>query len=197
MKTARTNSAALVGGALLIAFGLLSLVGQIFRGVVNWSSWWPVSVIIFGGLFFAGMFAGGKQVAGLAIPGTIITGIGLLLLYQSLASHWESWAYAWSLIVVFVGLGIYLAGLYGGEEGQKRAGSRVMWIGFILFVLFGAFFEMIFAMSQPLGPRGLLFPVLMILLGVFLVLKRLGILAGRQSQADLPSDSGQPLPPAS
>ncbi len=197
MKAGRSNSAALVGGALLIAFGLLSLVGQLFRGTVNWSYWWPVSVIIFGGLFFAGMFAGGKQLSGLAIPGSIISGIGLLLLYQSLASHWESWSYAWSLIIVFVGVGIYIMGVYGGDETQKQSGSRVMWIGFVLFVIFGAFFEMIFAMSQPLGPRGLLFPVLMILLGLYLVVRRLGIWPRRQPVVSQPSGPGEPLPPAS
>ncbi len=59
------------------------------------------------------MFLGGKQVSGLAIPGSIITGIGLLLLFQNLTSYWESWSYGWTLIIIFVGAGIYLAGLYG------------------------------------------------------------------------------------
>ncbi len=195
MKTERSSSAALVGGALLIAFGLLSLAGQLFRGMVNWSYWWPISVIIFGGLFFAGMFAGGRQVSGLAVPGSIISGIGLLLLYQSLASHWESWSYAWSLIVVFVGVGIYVMGLYGGDEGQKQAGARVMRIGFVLFVIFGAFFEMIFSVSQPLGARGLLFPVLMILLGLYLILHRLGIFSGRKTAVGQIPPSDQTLPP--
>lgn len=195
MKTARSNSAALVGGALLIAFGLLSLAGQLFRGLVNWSYWWPISIIVFGGLFFAGMFAGGKQVSGLAIPGSIISGIGLLLLYQSLTSHWESWSYAWSLIVVFVGAGIYIMGLYGGDEDQKKAGARVIRIGFVLFVIFGAFFEMLFSLSEPLGARGLLFPILMILLGLYLVVRRLGLSETQKAQAGEPAKPNEPLPP--
>ncbi len=194
MKTDRSNSAALVGGTLLIAFGLLSLAGQIFRNVVNWSYLWPFTVIIFGGLFFAGMFLGGKQVSGLAIPGSIITGIGLLLLYQNLTSQWESWSYGWTVIIFFVGVGIYLSGLYGDNERQKRAGGKVMRTGFILFVIFGAFFEMIFSIDRFTGFRGLIFPALMILLGGYLIVRRFNLLGGRKSENN---DSSLPTEPPS
>src|SRR5512143_3118044 len=93
MNNERRNNAPLVAGTLLIGFGLLSLLSQVFRDVVNWSFLWPVTIIVFGALFFAGVFLGGRHVSGLAIPGTIIAGIGLLLLYQNITSHWESWAY--------------------------------------------------------------------------------------------------------
>lgn len=192
MKTDRSNAAALVGGTLLIAFGLLSLASQLFRNVVNWSYLWPFTVIIFGGLFFAGMFLGGKQVSGLAIPGSIITGIGLLLLYQNLTSHWESWSYGWTLIVIFVGAGIYLAGWYGNNEGQKKAGGKVARIGFILFVIFGAFFEMIFSLGGSLGFRGLVFPALMIVLGGYLIVRRLNRVSGNQPKDSESSSTVEP-----
>lgn len=194
MKTDRSNSAALVGGTLLIAFGLLSLAGQIFRNVVNWSYLWPFTVIIFGGLFFAGMFLGGKQVSGLAIPGSIITGIGLLLLYQNLTSQWESWSYGWTCIVFFVGVGLYLSGLYSDNERQKRAGGKVMRTGFILFIIFGAFFEMIFSIDHFSGIRGLIFPALMILLGGYLIVRRLTLSNGRKPENN---DSSVPTEPPS
>jgi hypothetical protein len=196
MKNNRSNTAGLVGGTLLIAFGLLSLASQLFRNVVNWSYLWPFTVIIFGGLFFAGMFLGGKQVSGLAIPGSIISGIGLLLLYQNLTSHWESWSYGWTLIIIFVGIGIYLAGAYGSHEGQKKAGFRVMRIGFILFVIFGAFFEMIFSIDHSVGIRGLVFPVLMVLLGGYLIVRRLNLLgASKIEDNDPPKPSEPPVTP--
>ncbi len=180
MKTERSNGP-LVAGTLLVAFGLLALLSQLLRNVISWSYLWPLVVILFGALFFAGMFTGGRQTTGLAVPGAIITGIGLMLLYQRLANHWESWAYFWSLIILFVGAGIYIMGAYGGSEGQKASGVKLMKIGFVLFVIFGAFFEMIFSADRPLGFRGLLFPSLLILLGVYIVLERLGILGGRKS----------------
>lgn len=195
MKTESGRNAALVGGALLIGFGLLSLAGQLFRNVVNWSYLWPLTIVLAGCLFFAGMFLGGRSTSGLAIPGSIIGGIGLMLLYQNLTSHWESWAYGWALIVLFVGVGIFVAGLYGGSEGQRRAGLRVMETGFILFVVFGAFFEFLFSGGGLTGFRGFLFPGLMILLGIYLIIRRLGVLGGASgSHDDTPMP---PIPPAS
>lgn len=192
MKSENKSNAPLVGGTLLIAFGLLALLSQIFRGTLDWGNLWPIVIIIFGCLFFAGMFLGGRHVSGLAIPGTIITGIGLMLLVQSYTGYWESWAYSWTLIVLFVGLGIFLAGWYGSDEGQRGAGMNVMKIGFILFVIFGAFFEMIFSADRTLGARGLLFPALLILLGLYLVLSRLGLFGRRDAEEIQPPTPPEP-----
>lgn len=190
MTTDRSNSSALIGGVLLIVFGLLALFGQLFRDVLNWGILWPFTVIGFGALFFVGMFAGGRQVSGLAIPGTIIGGIGLLLLYQNLSHHWESWAYGWTLIVIFVGAGIFFMGLYEGSSGRKTAGLRVMRTGLFLFVIFGAFFEMLFVGTGPLNVRTVIFPILLVVLGGYLVLTRLGLLKTGGG-----GDGNQSLPP--
>lgn len=176
MQTNRSNAGALIGGALLIAFGLLSLAGQFFRGF-NWGSLWPFVVIGFGALFFVAMFAGGKQTAAFAIPGSIVGGIGLVLLFQSLTGHWESMSYFWTLIILFVGTGIYLMGWYGGDEGQKKSGLGVMKVGLILFIIFGAFFEMLFSSFN-----NLLFPVLLILLGGYLIVSRSGLIGGKKAE---------------
>ena len=192
MKTNRSNSGALIGGSLLIAFGLLAALQQIFRDVFTWSLLWPIIVIVFGGMFFAGMFAGGRSVSGLAIPGSIITGIGLLLFYQNLTGHWESWSYGWALIVLFVGVGIYIMGLYAGDSGQKAAGKSVIRVGFILFVIFGAFFELIFSGGSAFGMRNLLFPILLIVLGAYLIVTRLGLFSGGRSEMDMPASTSEP-----
>ena len=118
MQTNRSNVGALVGGAIMIAFGLLALAGQIFR-TVDWGFLWPFTVIGFGALFFVAMFAGGKGSAAFAIPGSIIGGIGLMLLFQNITHHWESMSYFWTLIIMFVGAGIYIMGWYGGDENAK------------------------------------------------------------------------------
>ena len=188
MKTNRSNSGALVGGSLLIAFGVLAVLQQIFRDVFTWSLVWPIIVIVFGGMFFAGMFAGGKGVSGLAVPGSIITGIGLLLFYQNLTGHWESWSYGWTLIVLFVGVGIYIMGWYAGDAGQKTAGKSVMRIGFILFVIFGAFFELVLSN----GMRDLFFPILLILLGIYIIATRLGLFSGRRPATEMPASTSEP-----
>lgn len=80
-------------GILLVGLGAMFLLGQLFN--INLISYlWPFFVIVPGLLFFVGMLLGGKQAGPLAIPGSIVTMTGLLLLYQSITGHWESWAYA-------------------------------------------------------------------------------------------------------
>ncbi len=67
MQTNRSNVGTLIVGAILIGFGLLSLVGNIFRGF-DWGFLWPFIVIGFGGLFFVAMFAMGKERRGVCDP---------------------------------------------------------------------------------------------------------------------------------
>ncbi len=183
MQTNRSNTGGLVGGTLLIIFGLLALAGNLFRSV-DWGFLWPFVIIGIGILFFAAMFAGGKSASGFAIPGSIVGGIGLVLLYQNLANHWESMSYFWTFIIFFVGAGIYIMGWYGGDASQKKSGTGVMKVGLILFVIFGTFFEMIFSSFD-----NLLFPILLILLGAYMILSRSGLF-GRKKD-----DSIESIPP--
>lgn len=174
MQTNRSNVGALIGGAVMIAFGLLALAGQVFRNA-NWGFLWPVIVIAIGALFFVAMYAGGKQTAAFAIPGSIISGVGLVLLFQNITHHWESMSYFWTLIIMFVGVGIYIMGRQSGNEEQKQSGARVMKIGMILFIIFGTFFEMAFSSFN-----NVLFPILLILLGGYLVITRSGVFGGEK-----------------
>ena len=177
MNTNRSNAGALIGGALLIAFGLLSLAGNIFRWV-DWGLLWPFIVIGIGALFFVAMFAGGKSAAGFAVPGSIVGGIGLVLFYENVTQHWEMMSYFWTLIIFFVGLGIYIMGLYGENEAQRKSGSGVMKVGVILFIIFGALFESIFSSFT-----NMIFPILLILLGLYLVLTRSGLFGHKKEES--------------
>jgi hypothetical protein len=186
METNRNNIGALIGGAILIGVGLLSLISRFYSGI-DWGLLWPIAVIGFGALFFVAMFASGKNSAGLAIPGTIISGIGLVVLFQNMTRNLQMMSYLWTLIIVFVGLGMYIMGWYGQDANQRKAGGRVMKIGLILLIIFGTVFESIFSSSWSL-----IFPSLLILLGGYLVLSRFGLFGRNQ---DHPADP--PLPPTS
>jgi len=186
MQTNRSNAGALVGGAVMIAFGLLVLAGQVFRSV-NWGFLWPFIVIAIGAVFFVAMFAGGKQTAAFAIPGSIVGGVGLMLLFQNLTHHWESMSYFWTLIITFVGVGIYIMGRQSGDEVQKQSGARVIRVGVILFVIFGAFFELIFSSFS-----NVLFPILLIALGAYLIVVRSGMLGKNKDNSSVDS-----VPPVS
>jgi hypothetical protein len=181
MTTQRSNLGTLIGGALLVGLGILTLFGQIFHNFHFWAYVWPSLIIGCGALFFAGMFLGGKSLAGLAIPGSIITVSGLVLFYQNLTGHWTSWSYGWTITLASVGLGIFIMGTYQADESRRQAGLKVMKIATILFIIFGSFFEMI------LSPFGLAagrytFPVLLILLGCYLVVSRSGLFGGRKAE---------------
>ena len=189
MQTNRSNTGTLIAGAILIAFGLLGIFRN-FLPRFDWGSIWPFMIIGFGALFFAGMVAGGKPAAALAIPGSVISGIGLILLFQNITGRWESMSYFWTLIIMFVGLGILLMGWYRGDPNQKRSGIGVMKVGFILFIIFGTFFE-VFIFSSF---NNLIFLILLILLGVYLILSRWGLFGRNRSRID--GSSNDSVPPA-
>ena len=178
MQSNRSNVGALIGGSVLIGFGMLALITHVFRGM-NWGFLWPFIVIGAGALFFIAMFASGKSGAAFAVPGSIIGGVGLVLLFQNITDRWESMSYFWTVILMFVGLGIYIMGWYGEDENQRKAGTRLMKIGFIMFIIFGTFFEMIFSSFG-----NMIFPVLLILFGAYLVLTRSGLFRKNDGNTD-------------
>jgi hypothetical protein len=180
--TVKRNSGAIIAGSILILFGLLALFGQLFQGFQFWNYLWPIIIIAFGVLFFVGMFVGGKSMAGLAIPGSIIGGIGLMMFFQNLFNHWESWSYAWTVILILVGLGIFIMGLYTQDTSRRQAGLRVMKVGAILFIIFGGFFELIIFGFGHNGVMQYIFPALLVLLGVYLIVTRSGWLSSRHTK---------------
>ena len=148
MDDNRTRSlVTILVGAGLMGRGALFLVGQVFH-VDFWGILWPFFIIVPGLFFFVGMFVVGKNGAPLAVPGSIVTMIGLILLYQSVTGHWASWAYAWALIFpTAVGLGIAIAGLWSDEPRTVRSGALMAGVGLVVFIFFGVFFELLLNIS--------------------------------------------------
>jgi hypothetical protein len=100
-----------------------------------------------------------------------VGGIGCLLFYQNATGNWESWAYAWTLIPGFVGLGVVLAALMQGQSKSGiTSGLWQMLISVVAFVIFGSFLG--------LGRISPYWPVLLVL-GGLLILGR--TLLGRKS----------------
>lgn len=192
------HAGGIIGGSILIGLGVLFLLAQFFNFPAL-EYFWPVFVIGVGGLFFIGMFLGGKSAAGLAIPGSVIGVIGLALLYQNFTGHWNSWAYGWTVIVMAVGLGIWIAGMWADNPSQRHNGGRVMRTGFVLFILFGAFFELILSGFSGPALTQSLFPVLLILLGLYFVVTRslsgFGQAAAPRSNTDSQPASTPPSDP--
>ena len=175
MVTQRQNTGGLVGGAILIVLGLLFLAGQFFN-FQGWQYLWPLFIVGIGCMFFVGMVAGGKSAAGLAIPGSILSTIGLLLVFQNLTGHWESWSYGWTIIIMAVGIGIFIMGAWSGNGQQRQAGLRLAGIGFLLFAVFASLFELMLFGGLGSPWRQVVLPVVLILAGLYLIVRRSGLL---------------------
>jgi hypothetical protein len=80
-------------------------------------------------------------------------------------------------------------GIWGQNENQRAAGLRVLRIGLIMFVIFGAFFELIFTAGRPFGFRSIIFPAGLILLGLYLILSRSGLFSSRSEEASPESEN--------
>lgn len=194
MIAQRYNTGGLVGGLILIGLGVFFLLDQLFN-FMAWPLLWPLVVIGAGGLFFVGMLAGDKSAAALAIPGSIISAVGLTLLFQTLTGHWAAWSYGWTIIVMAVGVGIFIMGLRTGDLHRRQSGLRVAGVGFVLFVIFGSFFEILMFGAGDSILRRVFFPALLIVLGLFLVVRRTGLWPGQRSQPD-PQAENASTPPA-
>ncbi len=151
-----------------IAFALiLILVGAWLMAVqfvpalqgfsINENSW-PLIIVAFGAAW--AVIALVTWTPGLLVPAAIFAGIGGLIYYQNATGNWVSWAYAWTLIPGFVGVGIFFAELLQGRVRQAIVGGGWMVIiSATMYLIFGSFFG---------GPNilGSYWPVLIILLGV-------------------------------
>jgi hypothetical protein len=162
----KQKRSSIIGGAILILIGAVLFAAQIvpdfmpdFWEIISWP--W---IIIGVGIFLLALGAATGE-PGLAVPSVIVSGIGGILAYQWYTGTWESWSYLWALIPGFVGLGIILMKLMGGDASLKD-GTTLLFISFMLLAIFGSFFGAI-------GLAGQYWPVLLILLGVVLMIRTL------------------------
>jgi hypothetical protein len=161
--------ARVASGILLILLGLLFLSYQMMPGWWDWLRLdisWPLIVIGVGLLFLVfGLLTGTPA---LAVPACVISGIGALLYWQNATGNWGSWAYVWTLIPGFVGVGVILAGLLGGSRIREalEGGSWSIFTSLVMFAIFGSFLG-------GLNILGIYWPVLLIVAGVLVMARAL------------------------
>lgn len=163
MQQNRTN---LFLGILLILIGGWLVLTRQVPALQNWLDelTWPMWVIGAGLLvLLIGLITGAP---GMAVPASIIAGIGGILYYQNATDDFGSWAYMWTLIPGFVGVGTILAGLLGEHTRQNLArGMNLLVISAILFLVFATFFGGL----DILGDYGA--AVILILLGIYILIR--------------------------
>ncbi len=161
----RRQASGVVWALALILLGVALLVVQLVPGLAAWvggERGWPLIVVAVGALLLVIGLAAGAP--GMAVPACIVAGVGALLYWQNLTGNWASWAYAWTLVPGFVGVGVALAGALGGRWRQVRAGLWQVLISLILFGIFASFLG---------GPAlvGRYWPALLIVLGLLLMVR--------------------------
>lgn len=161
------NPAGLIG-LLLVAAGVMALLGNLVDISLG-QYLWPLWVIAPGLLLMipaARMQPDRPEpLAFLAIPGAGLLTVGLLMLLMNIFDYWQSFAYAWALIPIGVLWGAGYARRYTRDDNARRGLYEARRVMFWIFLAFAAFFEL-FIFHQPLGQW---WPVVVILLGVYLV----------------------------
>jgi hypothetical protein len=184
----RGSGGAAVLGALLIVLGLVFLAGQYLNLDIGQYGW-PFYVIGPGlALVFLGLTQ--RNGRGLSISGSVITMVGLLLFYQNVTDHWESWAYAWPLVAPGgSGLGMVLYGTRVQNAGMVRAGLWQIVTALGFFAAGFVFFEGILGISGDRFPLpGWVAPSIVIVLGLALLVRGFTARADAHAdESDLPS----------
>lgn len=162
------NRTTLALGILLILVGIYFVLVNVvpgFTDLISLTFSWPVIVMLVGlGLLLLGLLVGAPE---MAVPALIVGGIGGILYYQNISNNWGSWAYLWTLIPAFSGLGTLTAWLLGArEKNSVRSALDTIGTSLVLFVVFGAFF----GAFKNLGPY---WPVLLIVAGVLVGVRAL------------------------
>jgi uncharacterized membrane protein len=171
-----------LAGVTLVLAGAILTAAQVF-GMRLVFLGWPLLVIIPGALLLLAALSvpAGKGGAYLAIPGSIVLVTGAILQVQSVTGDWQSWAYAWALVVpTSLGVGLLMAGAREKARGVRTAGAILLGVGAALFVIAEWFFVRIIGVGGPgLGWWfGLAFPALLVALGVYAFVR--GLIGSRR-----------------
>ena len=174
LSTERWGGVAILGG-LLVIVGVGWLVMRELQvdpiGAIA-EAGWPYYVIVPGViLLLLALLPSPPRGLGFAVAGSIVTTVGVVLLYQNSTGPFESWAYAWALVgPAAAGLGMLLYGLVFAQRDLVPIGTRLLAVGAAVFVAGYWFFESIFATGRAPIELGAWWPVAMVAVGVAVVL---------------------------
>jgi hypothetical protein len=185
---------AAVLGVVLILLGLVFFAGQALNMDIGEVAW-PFYVIA-PGLALAAVGLTQRGGAGLTIAGSVVTMVGLVLLYQNATDRFESWAYAWALVGPGgSGIGMLLYGTRSGDPKMARDGFWTIVGAFGLFAVGLIFFEGIIGISgERLPLPNWVLPGALILLGVVVLLRGLTFRDRSEPGVDVPPEAVSAAP---
>jgi hypothetical protein len=191
-----SRGATVLGGALIV-LGLIFLAGQALNMDIGKVAW-PFYVIV-PGLALVTLGLTQRRGSGLTIAGSVVTMVGLVLLYQNATDRFESWAYAWALVGPGgSGLGMLLYGTRSGDRKMARDGFWTILTALGIFAVGLVFFEGIIGISgERLPLPNWVLPVAVIVIGVLVVLRGLTFRDQRGPAWGGDADGGETRVPSS
>jgi hypothetical protein len=123
-----------------------------------------------------GLATRGRSGELLAMLGGLVTMAGLVLGVQNATDRFDTWAYAWTLVVlVGPGIGRWLVGMVRGRGDLAASGGWLMAAGLVGFLVLAVFFEVVIGIGgRPVGSAGRYgLAVLLIVAGLVLLGRRL------------------------
>ena len=163
-----SNAVGALIGAVLILLGISFLMARFIISIFDFEIGhyaWPFFIIVPGVLMFIGAFLLERQ-AGitLAMFGGMVTMTGIVLMLQNLFDLYATWAYAWALIApTSMGMAKLVYGAVRGWRDEVKMGLAMTGIGAAIFVVAGAFFELILGLNGfPMNLSWLCWPTLLI-----------------------------------
>jgi hypothetical protein len=143
-------------GGLLVLLGILVLAGQAVDVDVGQVGW-PFFVIVPGlGLLGLGLATDGRLGEVVAMVGGVVSVSGLVLLVQHATDRFDTWAYAWTLVVVVgPGIGRWLVGVVRGRGALAASGGWLIGVGLAGFLGLAVVFEVVIGIGgRGYGPAG-------------------------------------------
>jgi hypothetical protein len=155
-------------GAILVLLGIAFLMTRLLLSVFDFDFGhytWPFLIIVPGLLMFITAFMLERQAGSiLAMFGGMVSMTGIVLMLQNLFDLYSTWAYAWALIApTSMGMAKLAYGAVRGWREEVRLGLTMTGIGAAMFVVAGAFFELVVGLNGfPVHVSWLCWPSLLI-----------------------------------
>ena len=165
------------GAVIAIISGVMLLVDA--AGIDAGSGAWSV-VYLVAGLALVGMIvARGRSLVALAAPAAVLLVLAAILAVHALTGYWQSWAYAWALVLpAAIGAGRLAGGWWTGDRDLVTSGARLAAVGLALFVFLLVLFEGASATAATI-----VLAAALIALGVYLLAGRWPRTGGRPAGA--------------
>lgn len=174
-----SNMIGTLAGTLLILLGIAFLMVRLLISIFDFDLGhytWPLFIIVPGVLMFIAAFMLERR-AGvpLAMFGGMVAATGVILMIQNIFDLYATWAYAWALIApTSIGLSKLLYGMARGLGDEIKSGLAMAGIGVVIFVVIGAFFELVIDLNGlGLNVSWLCWPTLLIGCGIITLIVNL------------------------